>query len=103
MTVCSLWVLERFGLRILGDPFQTIATAMLFQTITQPAWPYRPKIPQPGEISGLAGPRLVWRIAVTPHWACLRVITVLQPIVAFVRLEWLAKDRLHPPAQFIRR
>ena len=27
---------------------------MLFRTITQPAWPYRPKIPHPGEISGLA-------------------------------------------------
>jgi hypothetical protein len=54
MTACSLWVLERSGLRILGDPSQTIATAMLFRTITQPAWPYRPKIPHPGEISGLA-------------------------------------------------
>jgi hypothetical protein len=49
-----MWVLERFGLRILGDPSQTIATAMLFQTIIQPAWPYRPKIPHPGEISGLS-------------------------------------------------
>jgi len=48
-----MWVLERFGLRILGDPSQTIATAMLFRTITQPAWPYRPNIPHPGEISGL--------------------------------------------------
>jgi hypothetical protein len=52
-----MWVLERFGLRILGDPSQTIATAMLFQTITPTAWPYRPKIPHPGEISGLESAR----------------------------------------------
>ena len=54
MTACSMWVLERFGLRILGDPPQTIATAMPFRTITEAAWPCRPKIPHPGEISGLA-------------------------------------------------
>jgi hypothetical protein len=32
-----MWFLERFGLRILSDPSQTIATAMLFRTITQAA------------------------------------------------------------------
>jgi len=54
MTVCCMWVLQRFGLRILDDPCQTIATAMLFRTIVQPAWPHRPKISHPGEISGLS-------------------------------------------------
>jgi hypothetical protein len=37
----------------LGDTSQTIATARLFRAITQPAWPYRPKIPDSGEICGL--------------------------------------------------
>ena len=47
--------MERFGLRILSDPSQTIATAMPFQMIAPPAWPYRPKIPHPGEVSGSSG------------------------------------------------
>jgi hypothetical protein len=52
-----MWFLDRFALHILRDPSQTIATAMLFRTITQAARPYRPKIPHPGEISGLVASR----------------------------------------------
>jgi uncharacterized protein with PQ loop repeat len=51
---------------------------MLFQTITQAAWPYRPKIPHPGEISGLG---------MGIGFVVLLAIVWLLPVILILRSE----------------